>query len=223
MTNSYSGMMPSLKHLEDRLLQVSVYNDAEGKAAAVIILDEDPEMWIQTMQELAKYIKKHRLSMPLIINRSFIQSSLDSYPLEFLNIISSVRHDLFLKEDMLSALKFNSADVRLQMEREFKSKWLLTRQVILEGNLKSRQLADTMHLSIRSLIPAIKGFFLLAGQNIPQTSKDIFEQAALICKLDLSVMHHWQKTSNIELADVQRYLAILTKLMAKMETYAVTI
>lgn len=221
MKNPFSGMMSALKPLEDRLLQVCVYNDAEGKAAAVIILDEDPDMWLLEMQDLAKYIKKHRLPMPLIINRHFILSSMDSYPLEFINITSSVREDLFLKEDMLQALQYDKADVRLQMEREFKSKWLLTRQVVLEGSLKSRDLKDTLHLSIRSLIPAVKGFFVLVGQNIPQSSREIFEQAALICKLDLGVMYNWLNTSNIELADMQRYLSLLTKVMANMETYLV--
>jgi len=221
MNHPYNGMLTALGNITDRLIQVVAYQDLLGTHNALIILDEDPDGWLEKLAPLAKYIHKHRLILPLIVNRRFIQYSLDSYPLEFINIISSSSENLLVKEDLLANLKIQPADVRLQMEREFKSKWLLTRQIILEGKMSSRNLRDTMRLSISALIPALKGFFFLSKQPYPQTTKDLFAQAALISKADLNAFAIWMEKSSIETADVERYLSILQKLMELMETYPV--
>lgn len=221
MNHPYDGIMNALGNVADRLIQVYVYQDILGYYNAVIILDEDPDGWLDKLAPLAKYVHKHNLALPLIINRRFIHYSLDSYPLEFINIISSQSVNLMVKEDLLASLKIQPADVRLQMEREFKSKWLLTRQIVLEGKLNNRNLRETMRRSITALIPALKGFFFLANQPYPQTSKDLFAQAALISKADLNALGIWMDKSSIETADVERYLSILQKLMELMETYQV--
>ena len=88
--------------------------------------------------------------------------------------------------------------------------------------MSSRNLRDTLHMPIRALIPALKGFFFLSNQAYPQSRKDLFEQAALISKTDLTVLGIWLERASIELADIERYLAILQKLMELMETYTIT-
>lgn len=221
MNHPYTGMMGALEHLQDKLLQVCVYKDILQQHGAVIIMDEDPDGWLEKLSPLARYIHKKGLVLPLIINRRFIRYSLDSYPLEFINIISSERENLHLKEDLLANLDFVKSDVRLQMEREFKSKWLLTRQIVLEGKLSSRRLSETMQISIRSVLPALKGFFLLAGQPYPKNLPDLFAQSTIITKIDINAMQRWMDEKHIEIADVERYLSILHKLMELMETYPV--
>jgi hypothetical protein len=219
MNHPYTGILNSLNNLNDQLIQVNIYQDLLGNFNAVVILDEDPDGWLEKLSPLAKYTAKHKLNLPLIINRRFIRYSLDSYPLEFINIISSTNQNLIVKEDLLSNLEINAADVRLQMEREFKSKWLLTRQIVLESGFNNKRLRETLQLSISALIPAIKGFFFLSKQPYPKDLQELFDQAALISKLDLGVFALWLQSKTIEAADVERYLSILHKLMELMETY----
>jgi hypothetical protein len=221
MNHPYSGLLKSLDHLTDKLIQVYVYQELTGNYSAVVILDKDPDSWLTELAPLAKYVHKHRLNLPLIINKRFLQNSLDSYPLEFINISSSQSVNLLLKEDLLSGLNILPSDLRLQMEREFKGKWLLTRQVLLEGKLSPRNLRATLHLSIHSLIPALKGFFFLARQPYPQSLEDLFEQTALISKIDINSLNIWLKQSSLELADAQRYLLILQRLMELTESYPI--
>lgn len=221
MNHPYTNLLSNLDQLSEHLIQVYVYQDLMNKYFAVIILDEDPPGWLRLLSPVAKYIQKQKLNLPLIINKRFIEYSLDSYPLEFINISSSPSVNLLLKENLLEKLKFEPADVRLQMEREFKSKWLLTRQVLLEGKLNSRNLRDTMHLSISSLIPALKGFFFLANHPYPQNLQELFVQAGLISKIDINAMAIWLKQNSLELHDAERYLTILYQLMELMETFPV--
>lgn len=221
MKHPYNGILKTLEEVQGQLLQICVYQDLLDKYGAVLIMDEDPDGWLIKLSGLARFVHKKNLMLPLIINRRFIKYSLDSYPLEFINIVSSTRENILLKEDMLANLQFDKADVRLQMERELKSKWLLTRQIILESNMKTRQLRESLNLSIASLVPCLKGFFFLVGQPYPKTLADLFEHAALITKTDIKVMHGWMQEKNIELADVERYLSLLSRLMELMETYPV--
>ncbi len=220
MHHHYNGLLKSLEPVSDLLIQVYIHEDLIGQQKAVVILDKDPDK-LQDLVPMAKYVHKNKLAMPLVINRRFIKYSLDSYPLEFIDIMSSQSINLLLKEDMLSELKIRQSDVRLQMEREFKSKWLLTRQMLLDGNLSSRKLKETLPLSISALIPAIKGFFFLAKQPYPQTTQALFEQAALISKIDLNSLERWLGQSHYEIADAERYLRILNKLTELMETYPI--
>nr|MDK2850501.1 hypothetical protein [Candidatus Cloacimonadota bacterium] len=221
MNHHYNGLLKSLEPVLDLLIQVNIYEDLSGKQMAVVILDKDPDN-LQDFVPMAKYIHKNKLALPLVINRRFIKSSLDSYPLEFIDIMSSQHVNLLLKEDILSKLEFLPSDVRLQMEREFKSKWLLTRQMLLDGNLSPRKLKETLPLSISALIPALKGFFFLAKQPYPLTSKELFDKAGLISKIDLSPLERWRGQSHYEIADAEHYLAILDKLTDLMETYPTT-
>jgi hypothetical protein len=57
---------------------------------------------------------------PLFLTRSDLSSSLDSYPIEFLNMKN--RYRLVYGEDVLQKLSFNPLAVRLQIERELKGK-----------------------------------------------------------------------------------------------------
>ena len=132
----------------------------------------------------------------------FIVSSLDSYPLEFINIISSDKENLMCMEDLLSNLQFGKADVRLQMQREFKSKWLLTRQSTLEAAGRSRHLRETLRMSVRAIIPAIKGFFFLAGHPYPHTLDQLLDQAELITGIDLKILGTGLREQNIGTNDV---------------------
>jgi hypothetical protein len=86
---------------------------------------------------------------------------------------------------------------------------------------EDQAIAGITESSIASLVPCLKGFFFLAGQPYPKTLADLFEHAALITKTDIKVMHGWMQEKNIELADVERYLSLLSRLMELMQTYPV--
>ena len=219
MKHPYNGILNSLEAVKDTLLQVCVYKDILGGYGALVVLEDEPDQHLERLAGLAQYARKKALMLPLIVTRSFIASSLDSYPLEFINIISSDKENLMCKEDLLTNLQFSKADVRLQMEREFKSKWLLTRQSTLEAAGRSRHLRETMRMSIRAVIPAIKGFFFLAGHPYPHTLDQLLDQAELITGIDLKILGTGLKEQNIGTNDIQRYLIILQRLIDFMESY----
>ena len=62
---------------------------------------------------------KAKIAAPLIMTQDYIQNSLDSFPLEFLEI--QQHHLCLFGQDSFAELSFYQPHLRLQCERELKS------------------------------------------------------------------------------------------------------
>jgi hypothetical protein len=209
---NHDGLPQVLEPLRAKLLQVALHTSYGGLERAILILDEDPADFFDALQPLVKFIKNRKLAEPLIVNRAFVMGSLDSFPLEFLDIQSACV-SLFQTEDLLGSLKFQPADLRLQMERELKSKWLLTRQAVLENPFKEDRVARVIQVSREAIHPVLKGFFALHGQIPPPDLIVAVEKAAPIAMCDLSPLI--DPISGI--SDVYRYIGMLEKLNQRVQ------
>lgn len=216
MKKDFSEVMEALQGISASLLQVAVYTTFEPRC--VVILEKDPPNLLENLDTLREYADKRHLSFPLLVTREFVLSSLDSFPLEFLDIVSSGYTNLLAKEDILKDLKFAVADTRLQMEREIKSKWLLTRLSALELSQKPRALADIMEMSIRSLIPVLKGFCFISDRAIPRDMPGLIKTVTDITQLDLSFLTHWMTLKKADIYIVKNYLDILYRISELLES-----
>lgn len=215
MNKDFSKVLESLEPIKSQLLQVAVYGNQGSRC--VIILNSDPPGLLDSLDELRRYCGKRNLAFPLLINRQFVENSLDSYPLEFLDIVSSNYQNLYCQEDLLQNLVFSKADLRLQMEREIKGKWLLTRLSVLEQSPKPKVLAATLQLSIRAILPVLKGICYLADRPIPQETAKLITQASQVCHTELGLLNSWLQSKTAVRQNVQSYLDILQALMLYIE------
>lgn len=181
----YEGLLDSLKEVQDQLLQLAIHSSYGKKERAVLIFEDDPPNIFETLQALMQFIRKKRLIQPWIFNRKFVEESLDAYPLEFLDIQSSYEN-LICNSDILKGLHFAKADLRLQMERELRGKWLLTRQALLENPYKPASVKNTVLASRTAIYPVLKGFLFLQENPIPSSLMDAIKQASSICKIDFN-------------------------------------
>ncbi|MBN2539447.1 MAG: hypothetical protein JXB09_05310, partial [Deltaproteobacteria bacterium] len=112
----------------------------------------------------------------LFMTKPYIASSLDSYPLEFLNMQKG--HVLVYGEDVLKDLLFEPSHLRLQCEREIKGKLLLLRQRFLETEGKARRMQELIGESITAFISIFGGLLYLKGAAIPSSRREIVEALA---------------------------------------------
>lgn len=208
------------KEFEAKLVQIAIYDLHTGNEKCLIILDEDPIPFFEQMQAIVSFCKKHRLPLPLIIHREFLRYSLDSYPLEFINIASDYLN-IFEKEDLLKGLQFDIRDVRLQMEREFKSKWLHTRQMLLESGNSTKAMHGIISMSLKAILPILKGLFFLKGISLPKAPELIFQQSNDMTEFDISIIKKLDGISPKELSKdmVIQYLKVLEQLTNLMELW----
>ena len=119
----------------------------------LIVLSEEGINSLEKSFKVVSKWRKRNVSIPLLLTKQYIASSLDSFPIEFLNMKSN--HVLVFGEDVLSELSFEKEHLRIQCERELKGKLLQLRQ----GYLDTSQRIGSMQSLIARSIPAFVAIF----------------------------------------------------------------
>lgn len=135
--------------------------------------------------EPVKRWRKRNVATPLFMTKSYLYSSLDSYPVEFLNMKQN--HRTIFGEDVLAELAFKPNDLRLQIERELKGKLLLLRTGFLDTEGSPKRLRDLIGKSLNAFIAAFKALLYLKGHDVPQGRRDVIKTTANLLKLDIGV------------------------------------
>ena len=215
MKNDFSEVMSTLTGIQDYLLQVAIYEDFQPQC--IIILEKDPLDLLESLSSLRDYSNRRQLRFPLLVTREFVNSSLDSFPLEFLDITASKYENLYVKQDILKILKFEPANIRLQMEREIKGKWLLVRLSVLEKKNTPKQLANILAFNLGNIVPVLKGICYLKEGSVPQSLEDLFTRTTIITNVDFDSMLECVASKEATLANVKQYLSILEDIMHYIE------
>ena len=132
-----------------------------------------------------KKLRKRDVFTPLFLSKQYIESSLDTFPIEFLNIKSS--HKTVYGQDFFENLKINSEYLRLQAERELKGKLLTLRLAFLESIGNLRVIRSLISSSFSSFIPVMKAIIFIKNKEIPEAVVDIIRKTADILNIDLTV------------------------------------
>src|ERR1035437_2730682 len=135
-----------LKVFGSELVSLIVYGSAaagsyvKGKSDInlLVVLSPAGIKKLDAAFDTVKCWKKRKVAVPLVMTKAFIESSLDCYPIEFLNMKNN--HILIHGENVLEKLNFKPEDLRLQIEKELKGKLILLRQGYLETEGNTRQL-----------------------------------------------------------------------------------
>jgi len=106
---------------------------------------------------------KDRVAPPLVLTQAEIDSSLDSFPLEFLNML--LNHEAGHGPDPLAHIEINRDDLRLQCERELKGKLFVLREAVLASGGKEDRLLKVALDSIKAFAAIFRGVLYLLGEE----------------------------------------------------------
>jgi len=126
--------------------------------------------------------EKRRITLPLFVTSKYIQASLDSFPIEFINMQSAYK--VMLGEDVLAPLKFKKKDIRLACERELKGKLLHLRQSYLLTKGRVRALRQLIKESLVTFVSIFKALLYFKGVEIPKTKQEVLLDMCQEFKLD---------------------------------------
>ncbi|HRY35769.1 MAG TPA: hypothetical protein P5249_07660 [Smithellaceae bacterium] len=129
--------------------------------------------------------RKRNVALPLVMTKNFIASSLDSYPIEFLNMKS--RSALIYGENVLEPLPIRTEDVRLQIERELHSKILLLREGYLESAGSARHLRNLIQKSFSACIAIFNAMLYLKKGEAPRDKRDTIREMNRVFTIDANV------------------------------------
>jgi hypothetical protein len=119
------------------------------------------------------------------MTRNFISSSLDAYPIEFLNMKNN--SILMYGENVLDSLVFKPEDLRLQIERELKSKILLLREGYLDSEGSARKLRQLIGRSLTAFVAIFNAMLYLKQNQAPRNRRETLDEMKRIFTIDAEV------------------------------------
>ena len=151
----------------------------------LVVLTKEGINRLEDSLAIVKQWKKNRVAVPLVMTKAFIESSLDCYPIEFLNMKNS--HILIHGEDVLEQLKFKPEDLRLQIEKELKGKLVLLRQSYLESEGNSRQIKQLISRSVTAFISIFNALIYLKQGSAQQKRRETIKELAKLFTFDANL------------------------------------
>lgn len=182
-----------LKVFGKELLSLIIYGSAAGGSyirgksdinLLVVLTPSGMDKFTDILDTVTSW-KKRRVAVPLVMTKDFIASSLDSYPIEFLNMKNS--HILIYGENVLDELSFNPADLRLQIERELRGKLILLRQGYLEAQGKAKLLRQLIGNSLTAFISVFNALLYFKQGKAPQGRRDTIKEVGKLFTIDTAV------------------------------------
>jgi hypothetical protein len=152
---------------EDYLEKVSDIN-------SVIVLQEMALDFLDILAPLGKKYGKKGIAVPLVMDSGYLQSSLDVFPLEFLNF-KLVHHALY-GEDLLAGLEINKQELRRQCEREIKGKLVWLQRSYVSSRGEKKVLAANIVSHLGGYLPLLRGILYLLGQDPPLGLKKVLDR-----------------------------------------------
>ncbi len=183
MQKHLKNFLDDLKAIySDQLISVILYGSAAGEDFVVGRSDINTLVILKkvTFQALKKYLpcqkkyQKQNIVAPLFLEPEYIQTSADTFPIEFLDI--KARHQVLYGEDFFSKIEVPLKNLRLQCEQEIKGKLVRLRQHFLEVGSSPSKLEKLISSSFSSLVPIWRNLLRLKGKNHSKNIDDLFNQ-----------------------------------------------
>jgi predicted nucleotidyltransferase len=141
----------------------------------IVLSDSGIERLGSAVSTVGKW-RKRNVRTPLVMTKGYIESSLDTFPLEFFNIGSAYK--VVCGQDVLKDLDIGKDDLRLQCERELKAKLLLLRESFLEAEDKSNLLRELVGQSVSAFVSIFKALLYLKGEDVPEKVEAVLSATA---------------------------------------------
>lgn len=143
-------------------------------ARSVVVLEQFDLRQLDKLAEHGPQFGRRGLSAPLIMTPKYIEASCDVFPLELLEIQQT--STVLSGEDHFGTLDFDSADLRLQCERELKSELIQLRQGLLAAAGKHDRLGELCRAGSERALRVMRGLAKLKGLDAHGTAEALVRE-----------------------------------------------
>lgn len=140
------------------------------------------------LKKSSKIVRKLKIVNPLFMTESYILSSLDIFPIEFLDIQEN--NFLFYGKDILKDIHVDISNLRFQCEQELKQKLLKLQHAYLMSGDNPRILNRLLFSSFISVLHILRNLLRLKGITPPYLKHEVIRELALQFNINSSV---WDK------------------------------
>jgi len=144
----------------------------------ILVAKQDTEL-LRQYASLHKRWQKEQIVVPLFLTAAELKSSLELFPLEYLEI--QEQHILLAGRDPFPELRIDLKHLRLQCAQELRGNLLRLRQRYVEGGASTEAITILLPLSLTALLPCLRGLLLAAGKPVERSSDGVLK----------AVRQHW--------------------------------
>ena len=127
--------------------ETSAFRPGESDLNFLVVLKDDVISDLRPAVESFDRWSKKGVGVPLFLSPSYLRSSLDTFPIEFLNMKRAYR--VIRGDDPFASMTLDPGDFRVQAERELKGKLLQLRQGYLSSRGKPERLRELALISFK--------------------------------------------------------------------------
>lgn len=149
------------------------YNPKRSDINTLLVMKDIDLPAIEALAPLGRKYAKKSLAAPLILTPRHIETSLDVFPIEFMDF--SLVHHCAYGDDLLAALVPELGHLRLQCEREFKVRLIALRQGYLRTMGDERKLHDEFTAALSGYVPLFRASIRLMGQQPPVPYAEVID------------------------------------------------
>ena len=209
---------------KDDIVSVFLYGSAAGsdyqpKTSDINSCFVVRQLKFQTLKDSLAIVNAgivKKIAAPLFLTKEYMTSSLDVFPVEFLDM--KEKHVLVYGEDVLAGLDIKGEHLRLFCEQQIKGRLIRIRQAYLEVGLKKKGIESLLKESLRSLIPIFRNLIRLKGAVPPTSKDDIIRELCRAFQLDEGVfLPIYKDTVDDEKIAGQDVACFLEKYLAQLE------
>ena len=141
----------------------------------LMLLSRHEGALLQKYATLHQRWQKDRIVVPLFLTQAELRSSLDLFPLEYLEI--QEQHILLTGSDPFPGLTIDLRNLRLQCEQEMRGNLLRLRQRFVEGGGMTEAIGILLPLSLTALLPCLRGLLRLSGRPAERSADAVLKAA----------------------------------------------
>ncbi len=179
-------------------IAASSFDKTQHTVRNVLVLESVELEMLRRLANEGSKLGKTRISAPLIMTPTYITASLDTFPLELIEIHQC--HITIFGHDHFETLAFHDADVRLQCERELKAILIGMRQGLLAAAGREKLIGEMETDVAERLVRTFRGMLWLKGQREPKPAAEVISEVENIIEkklagvrgaLSVSAPHRW--------------------------------
>lgn len=147
----------------------------------LVVLKDDSPARLKMASALVRKPKFRAIS-PLFFSREYINSSLDVFPIEFLDMKEN--YSVLSGPDILKDISVDTKNLRFQCEQELKLKLIRLRQLYLKESPNKPLLRQALFREFTSVTHILRNIIRLKGRQPPYLKDKILEEAASEFQID---------------------------------------
>ncbi len=165
---------------------IADYQEKMSDINSVVVLHNMDLRFLNFLAPLGRKYGKRRIAAPLVMTPEYIGKSLDAFPVEFLDF--KLIHKTVYGDDILRDIRVEKSPLRIQCEREVKSRLIGLRQGYLSSLGKRKHLAAVLVRSFTGSMALFRAIITLLGKEPPIIRAEVVAELRSAAHLDTDIL-----------------------------------